>query len=147
MTTQTSASDAFTIPKARIRQAGIVAGIIVAVVLVVIGIVALVRSLSSSDSLSSAINPHEFQAVLLTNGQSFFGKLSHRGGDFYDLRDVYYLATTGSGRSARQTLVKLGNEIQGPEDLIVINRSQIVYVENLKPSGQVTRRILHPSGP
>jgi hypothetical protein len=86
----------------------------------------------------------------LTNGQVYFGKLTAPGGDFYDLRKVYYLAAQASpqgGRAAPQRLIKLGNEIHGPEDLMVINRSQILFVENLKPSGKVSQAISRAGSP
>jgi hypothetical protein len=43
-------------------------------------------------------------------------------------------------------LTKLGGEIHGPEDLMVINRSQILFVENLKPSGEVSKAISSAGG-
>jgi hypothetical protein len=39
------------------------------------------------------------------------------------------------------SLVKLGCELHGPEDEMLINRSQIVFWENLKEDGQVTQAV------
>ena len=78
------------------------------------------------------------------------GKLSAPGADFYYLRNVYYVSTGPTGKPSRNNLrlIKLGagNEVEGPEDLMVINRRQLLYVENLKPSGQVATLIKRMSG-
>jgi hypothetical protein len=81
--------------------------------------------------------------VFLSNGQIFFGKLSS-GNDTYDyLRHVYLLqsSVTSRGSSGTQQLIKLTKEIHGPEDLMMIDRSQILYIENLDPRGQAAKLI------
>jgi hypothetical protein len=37
--------------------------------------------------------------------------------------------------------VKLGNELHGPEDEMTIEKAQVLYWENLKPSGKVSEAI------
>ena len=115
-------------------------------VVLAVGLVLLVLQTRTGqdDSLASAINSRDYQAVFLNNGQVYFGKLSAPGAGFYYLRHVYYLQSQASPQGTKLTrpkLIKLGNEIHGPEDLMVINRSQVLYVENLKPTGQVSRAI------
>ena len=149
MSSNTPSSDAIAISRSTIRQIGVVGGIVIVLVVIAFVIVLLVQSVSTKDPLASAINSSEFQGVFLTNGQVYFGKLSAPGGDFYYLRDIYYLSAQASpqaGKPTRQRLIKLGSEIHGPEDLMVINRNQILFVENLKPTGQVSRAILQSSG-
>ncbi|HEX8919088.1 MAG TPA: hypothetical protein VF898_11340 [Chloroflexota bacterium] len=145
----TDSSDSLTVPKSLLRKIAFAAGAVVALILVILVAVAVARSLSASDSLASGINSGEYQAVFLTNNQVYFGKLTAPGGDYYYLRHVYYLqsqVSPQSGKRPRQTLIKLGNEIHGPEDLMIISRKQILFVENLKPSGQVSRAIQHAGG-
>jgi len=139
-----SPSEAITIPKRVIQRALLGAAALLVAIAVVIGIVAAVRSLGAKDSLASAINSSEYQAVLLNNGQIYFGKLSAPGGDFYYLRHVYYLteSSTRTGKPLR-SLAKLTNDVHGPEDFMAINRGQIVYMENLSPSGQASRLLAH----
>ena len=43
--------------------------------------------------------------------------------------------------SSNISLVKLGNEIHGPEDAMYINKSSVMFWENLKSSGQVVKAI------
>ena len=105
--------------------------------------IALPHQLQEGDTLGSAINPNEYQSVVLTNGQIYFGKLSAPGDNYYYLRHVYYLTeqATRAGAPKQRALAPIVKDIHTPEDMMVINRSQIVYMENLKPSGEVSRRI------
>lgn len=38
-------------------------------------------------------------------------------------------------------LIKRGEEVHGPEDAMIINRDQVLYYENLKPSSKVSQLI------
>ncbi len=38
-------------------------------------------------------------------------------------------------------LIKLGEEVHGPEDAMIINRDQVLFYENLKPGGKVSQLI------
>lgn len=89
----------------------------------------------------------KYQAVTVTDGQIYFGKLSVVDKQHVKLTNAYYLqaevgetATENSDQSTDQNnvkLIKLGNKIYGPDDEIVIAKSQVVSYENLNPSGQV----------
>jgi hypothetical protein len=107
-------------------------------------------------SLSSAstIKGNEFQAVFLTNGQVYFGKVSDVDSSYVKLTNIYYLQVT-SAASGSQTvqpkasdtsnqqvsLAKLGGELHGPEDTMFISRSQVLFWENLKTDGKVSKAI------
>jgi hypothetical protein len=131
-------NDAITIPKRSMRRLGLSILFVLVLAAVGLGIGTIVRNLMPADSLAAAIDSNEYQYVTLTNGDSYFGKLSAPGGDFYYMRHVYTLSTQGTTKSGvplQHTLIKVSNEIHGPEDLVVINRQQIVYMENLRPNG------------
>ena len=74
----------------------------------------------------------DYQAVFLTNGQVYFGKLSGTGSDWVTLKDIYYLQVQqqvqptdeNSQQQPNLTLVKLGNELHGPVDEMKINKDQ-----------------------
>ncbi len=143
------ASETFTIPKSAVRQVMLGVGVVIVLALLFAIGIGLSRLVTSQDPVAGAINHHEYQAVFLTNGQVYFGALSAPGGDFYYLTDVYYLASKKkplSGKTSGQTLVALGSEIHAPEDKLIVNRSDILYVENLKPAGQVSRAIIRATG-
>jgi len=99
----------------------------------------------------SGIKTNEFQAIFLTNGQVYFGKLTGLNRKYVTISDVYYLqvqsstslqgASSSSTPNSQVSLVKLGNELHGPEDKMSIASDQMLFWENLKPSGKVTQAI------
>ncbi len=102
-------------------------------------------------TVSAQIDNSEYQAVFFTNGQVYFGKLQNLSGGYYKLTDIFYLqaSTTGAAsgnpqstsQSADVQLIKLGSEVHGPVDEMVINREQVLFFENLKKDGKVTASI------
>lgn len=136
-------SDSIAIPKDAIRRAGLTAALAIAVVAVVLLTLLISHHVEGGDTLGSAIHPNEYQSVVLTNGQIYFGKLSAPGDNFYYLRHVYYLTeqATRAGQPRQRALAPIVKDVHAPEDMMVINRNQIVYMENLKPTGEVSRRI------
>lgn len=91
----------------------------------------------------------EYQAVFLSNGQVYFGKVTNEAGDLVKVEDIYYLRVQqqvqpAEGEAAAQPevkLVKLGNEIHGPLDAMRINREHVLFVEDLKEDGKVVTAI------
>lgn len=109
---------------------------------------------------SKYVQSSDYQAVFLTNGQVYFGKVKAINSDFIRLENIYYLTqTSASGSSSDQssngnyTLVKLGcQQIHYPLDEMVINRSQVSFWENLNAKGKVVTSIAqfqksNPNGP
>lgn len=109
---------------------------------------------SNMRGAASVIDSSKYQAVFLTNGQFYFGKLQTLNGGYLRLTDVYYIQDQSSGgastdKTASQTstsdsnykLIKLGDEIHGPEDAMVIPSTQVLYYENLKTDGKVSQLI------
>lgn len=100
----------------------------------------------------TAIDNSKYQAIWLTNGQYYFGKLQILNRDYVRLTDVFYLQdkTAGTNDEAKQNtsenqnnleLVKLGNELHGPEDEMVVAKDQLLFYENLKTDGKVAQSI------
>ena len=91
-----------------------------------------------------------YQAVFLSNGQVYFGMLSHRKSQYPTLTNIYYLQTgqqlQPSATSPNVSLVKLGDELHGPADTMRINRDHIVFIEDLKPDSQVVALIEEAQG-
>jgi hypothetical protein len=108
---------------------------------------------NSNGAVKGTATKANYQAVFLTNEQVYFGKISDVTSDYVTLRDIYYLQVTqpqlqGSGDQATQqgqqpqiSLVKLGNELHGPVDEMHINRSQVLFYEDLKDDSQVVKAI------
>lgn len=120
----------------------LVAGLILALVLFVI--MGSRRATSSSD-----VQTDKYQAVFLTNGQVYFGKITDQTVKTVRLQDIYYLTPTQTVQPKDKkeqaqpnfTLVKLGCELHGPQDLMIIERSQLSFWENLKDDGKVAEGI------
>ena len=95
-----------------------------------------------------------YQAVFLTNGQVYFGKLASEG-RWMVLRDVYYLQVsqqlqpTGETQNQNQQslqqqqiqLVKLGQELHGPQDEMYIDSDKVLFWENMKDDSKVVSAI------
>lgn len=124
---------------------------IAAIVAFIVIIVALMGLFFYRFSTNSAIDGGKYQVVFLTDNQFYFGKLHTLNGDFMKLTDIYYIQTesTDSTNPQKTTsqdvtnlkLVKLGNEIHGPSDEMVISKDKILYFENLKNDGKVVKSI------
>ena len=82
------------------------------------------------------------QAVFLTNGQVYFGKIESKSASEIKLTGIYYLqsdkASTES-QSGDVKLNKLGNELHGPEDVMYINMTNVLFVEDLKSDSKVVQ--------
>lgn len=95
------------------------------------------------------IDGANYQAVFLTSGQVYFGKLQFVDDKYMKLTDVFYIQTSTSSADVQSSdskdsdmqLIKLGNEIHGPKDAMVISRDQVLFFENLKDDGKVAKTI------
>ena len=130
-----------TISRRSIQRVGITALAVIAIALIVGLGITVIRdhTSSSSDAVASSIDSSTYQAVFLTNGEIYFGKLSASGGDFDVLTHVYRLtaqAASQKGKPLQRTLVKMTSDVHQPRDGLVVNRRQILYVENLNPTGR-----------
>lgn len=94
-----------------------------------------------------------YQAVFLSNGQVYFGKVTDANIQTLVLENIYYLRSAGNLQTSDAnnstttpatdnfSLVKLGNELHGPEDKMSINLSQVLFVEDLKIDSKVVEAI------
>lgn len=125
----------------------IAVGAIILVALLAFGGLFLYQSRTGSN-----IDGSKYQAVFLSNGQVYFGKLSPLNSEYMKLNDIFYLQTksdttsgnpqaTSSQTASDVQLIKLGNEIHGPEDQMTISKSQILFFENLKKDSKVSSSI------
>ena len=83
-----------------------------------------------------------YQAVLLTNGSVYYGKLEGLGGPFPVLRDVFYVQAAADANTKQTTnvLIRRGKEWHGP-DFMLLNASQILLVEPVSPGSRVATPI------
>ncbi|MFZ1360713.1 MAG: hypothetical protein WAS27_01620 [Candidatus Saccharimonadales bacterium] len=146
-----------TVPHYESKESPVVKRVLIALLATLIIIVTIVAGWfiwsQVRGSGPTAIDTDKYQAVLLTNGESYFGKLTPLNNDFMRLTDVYYLKpqsedkTTDDNSQQKTTadssfqLIKFGGEVQGPEDEIIVAVKQIIYYENLSPDGKASQAI------
>jgi len=83
------------------------------------------------------IDKSTYQSVFLSNSQTYFGKITKITDSQITLEDIYYLKSD----SPNVELVKLGNELHGPQDKMYIERKEVQFWENLKTSSKVSQAI------
>jgi hypothetical protein len=85
----------------------------------------------------------KWQAVFLTDGQVYFGRLENYNRSYASLKDVYYLklASDLQSSSSNLNLIRLGGEAHGPESEMFISKDKISFIENLKDTSTVVQAI------
>ncbi len=129
-------------------------GIIIIIILVVFVIVYGVSKYTKLNFLKlGGSADKEWQSVFLSNGQVYFGHVVKKWKEEIVLKDIYYLQVNNqiqpqennaSQQPAQQpelSLVKLGSELHGPEDEMIINRAHVLFIENLKNDSRVVSAI------
>jgi hypothetical protein len=84
----------------------------------------------------------QYQAVFLTNGQTYFGRYYDRIGAYAKIEDVYYLQQTqGSdpNAGAETRIVRRGNELHEPAPRMLIPKSAILFVEDLTDASPIAQ--------
>jgi hypothetical protein len=121
----------------------------IAIVVVIIGAALAIALLS----MTQAATPKgdRYQAVFLNNGQVFFGKLKNTNGTYLKLEKAYYTQKQDlpSDATAEQkaatannvSLVKVGDEVYGPEGNMNIRADQVLFWQDLKADSKVAKAI------
>lgn len=89
-------------------------------------------------SAAEVIDHNAYQAVFLTNGSTYFGKLQPQGDEWFLLGDVFYLSASDQ---AGTQLIKRGSEAQGPKEPMIIPRDQVLFIENLRDDSDIVTLI------
>ena len=90
-----------------------------------------------------------WRAVFLSNNQVYFGHFWNVPfAGTITLHNVYYLQVTQPGQQlsgqqdqSQLKLIKLGNEIHGPTDEMVIPMSQVLFWETLRSDSAIVKTI------
>ena len=99
-----------------------------------------------------AVNNSKWQVVFLTGDRVYFGHLNELNMDYVKLSNVYYLRVSQqlqpstANQQQQVNLVKLGDEIHGPENDMFIPKTQIIFWENMKEDSSVVRAIKQVEG-
>lgn len=128
--------------------------LIIIVVLASVFLVVVNFLFSSETSFSRLLNwvdPGKYQAVFLSNGQVYFGKVTDVNRDTLVLENIYYLRIAQALQAGSEdeeqiigdnfSLIKLGNEIHGPQDRMSINLNHVLFVEDLGDDSKIVEAI------
>ena len=126
-------------PQAASPQAGKNIVLILAVVVVLVGAAYAFTTLRKP-AIVEMTTP--YQAVLLSNGSAYFGKLEGLGTPNPVLKEVFYVqsAQDPQTKQVSNILVKRGKEWHSP-DRMILNASMIVLVEPVNPGSRVAQLI------
>jgi hypothetical protein len=122
------------------NERGISAATVLAVVLAIVVILGAAAFLVGRHRRPRFTTP--YQAVLLTNGSVYFGKLQDYGTRYPVLLDVYYVqsATNPETKQVTNVLVHRGKELHAP-DRMYLNPRHIVLVEPVGPNSKIAELI------
>jgi hypothetical protein len=117
---------------------------IVAGIAVIIAAFLVIRSSGESKPIAFTT---PYQAVLLTNGAAYFGKLEGYGTARPVLTEVYYIVsqTNPETKQSSNVLVRRGKELHEP-DRMYLNPSQILCVETVGTNSKVAQLIAQQQG-
>lgn len=116
--------------------------------LIVVGIIALL--LINPGNEARFVEKDKYQAVFLDNSSTpYFGRINSLNDNYIELVNIYYLNVAesesvqpaDSDSKQNVTLRKLGCELHGPTDRMIINRERVVFWENLRSDGKVSQAI------
>jgi hypothetical protein len=155
---QTADNGMAEMPVAAKRNDGNGSGIlskVLAVLLILVALSALgwfITHALGTATADSVVKSNEYQAVFLTNGQVYFGKVTKTDNSYVKLTDIYYLqvqqtvqpkdsSAAAAANNQQVSLAKLGGELHGPEDVMYVSRQQVLFWENLKNDGKVAKAI------
>jgi hypothetical protein len=134
--------NAIVIPISALRRIFVMLLLLIALILVVLVVrTQLFRAGVASlfaPSAAEVIERGAYQAVFLTNGSTYFGKLQPQGDEWFLLSDVFYLSASDQ---ADTQLIKRGSEAQGPKEPMIISREQVLFIENLRDDGDIVTLI------
>ena len=110
---------------------------------IVPAIAGLVLAGNVDRSALPVVGSERLAAVILVDGQAYFGHLEEPiGSDSVVLRDVYYFQDARTSTTQLPlALVKRGGEAHGPADGMRIRRDQILIVERVGPGSAVAAAI------
>ena len=134
--------NAIVIPVSAIRRIFVMLLVLIALVLVLL----VVRTQLFRAGISTLFAPgateiidrSTYQAVFLTNGSTYFGKLQEQGDQWFVLSDVFYLSVS---EETGPQLIKRGSEPQGPREPMLIPKSQVLFIENLREDSEIVSAI------
>jgi hypothetical protein len=101
------------------------------------------------DFTTPSLGRAQYQAVFLTNGQTYFGRYYDRLGAYAKIEDVYYLQETAAADASGASdtrIVRRGRELHEPTSRTLIPKSAILFVEDLTDASPIAQFMQRDSG-
>ncbi|MDD5071819.1 MAG: hypothetical protein PHQ42_03735 [Patescibacteria group bacterium] len=135
-------------PRARKINESLARKLAVAVALAAVLIAVYFLFFRKSGGEENMVKAGNWYAVKLVDGETFYGQIKDVAADPVIMENVYYnYDQQKSGKTIEETgslrLVKRGQETHGPEGIMNIVRTQVLYMEPLKKDSKVLEAILN----
>ena len=120
--------------------------LLTAIGIIIVGLLTFIINKTNNSIMNDYYISDGYQAIFV-KGETYFGKVTNINKDVLVLETVYYLQDQQPLQSGPQpkeselALVKLGSEIHGPQNQMVIPLNSISYIENLKETSAIVRAI------
>lgn len=112
-------------------------GLLICGTVLVVAVLLSIATTKKDSGEGKYVNSDRYQAVFLNGGQVYFGKIAKVDRSSIVLSDIFYLRVIQQVQPGQEnpqnnfTLAKLGCELHRPQDVMVINREQVIFWENL----------------
>ena len=83
-----------------------------------------------------------YQAVFLANGQTYFGHYLDRLGPYVKVENAFYITqapTAAEGQTPESRIIRRGSELHQPQPFVLIPKTAILFVEDLRQDSQVAQ--------
>lgn len=83
-----------------------------------------------------------YQAVFLANGQTYFGHYLDRLGPYVKIENAFYITqapTAEEGQTPESRIIRRGSELHQPMPFVLIPKTAILFVEDLRQDSQVAQ--------
>ena len=125
----------------KINQSYLFGGVVLILAVSTMNSLLIFSNENSDKTPNKAVDSNSYQAVFLSNNQIYFGHVKSSSSDFLTLTDVYYIQINDADQTQNR-LVRLGDsEPHGPRNEMIINKTHILFMENLSPNSKVVQAI------
>lgn len=94
------------------------------------------------DFVPPSLGVARYQAVFLSNGQTYFGHYVERLGPYAKIENAFYIQQTpaaNENEAPTSKIVRRGAELHEPEPFVLVPKSAILFVEDLRTDSSVAQ--------
>jgi hypothetical protein len=94
------------------------------------------------DFVPPSVGGARYQAVFLSNGQTYFGHYVDRLGPYAKIENAFYIQQTpaaNENEAPTSKIVRRGSEFHNPEPFVLLPKTAILFVEDLRADSSVAQ--------